>query len=217
MGKLGKYKYPDILINRAIEITKIISYDFGGSIKRSTLASKLNMSANGGQFSKVINGCKQWKLIEGRSVIKLTENGIIVSNPRDLEENRNVKNRIVRNITFFDEFLKIFTGFDIRDPNFHVYLEEISGATRTEITPKYRYLKSLFEEITDIVEQMDFSTGKKGSNQSNIDVSSQKIEDKLKVPESQIQISFRGVDVKLPDNNESIEAIISLLIAHKGV
>ena len=85
MNQIGNYKYPSISINRAIEIIKVISYDFGGSIDRSKLASKLNMSPSGGQFSKVINGCKEWNLIQGMSFIELTEFGVIVSNPQSID------------------------------------------------------------------------------------------------------------------------------------
>ena len=74
----------------------MISYDFGGSIDRSKLASKLNMSPSGGQFSKVINGCKEWNLIQGRSFIELTEFGVIVSNPQSIDENHNIKSKIIR-------------------------------------------------------------------------------------------------------------------------
>ena len=95
MNQIGNYKYPSISINRAIEIIKVISYDFGGSIDRSKLASKLNMSPSGGQFSKVINGCKEWNLIHGRTDISLTEYGLIVSNPQNIEENHSIKLKII--------------------------------------------------------------------------------------------------------------------------
>ena len=217
MGTIGNYKYPGILLNRAIEIVKIINHDFGGTINRSALASKLNMSAVGGQFSMVINGCKEWKLIEGRSVIKLTENGVIVANPRNLEENQIVKDTIVRSVLFFEEFLKNFPRFDIRDPNFHVYLEEISGANRAEIDPQYKFLRLLFEEITNIVDKRNLFLKPKNLFEVNSDNSSLNNEIKEEGLENYIQITFRDVDVKLPDTKESIEAIISLLKAHKSL
>ena len=125
MNQIGNYKYPSISINRAIEIIKVISYDFGGSIDRSKLASKLNMSPSGGQFSKVINGCKEWNLIQGRSFIELTEFGVIVSNPQSIDENHNIKSKIIRSINLFNQFFNKFPEIDIRDPNFHIYIQEI--------------------------------------------------------------------------------------------
>ena len=210
MNQIGNYKYPSISINRAIEIIKVISYDFGGSIDRSKLASKLNMSPSGGQFSKVINGCKEWKLIQGRSFIELTEFGVIVSNPQSIDENHNIKSKIIRSINLFNQFFNKFPEIDIRDPNFHIYIQEITGVSRLELDSQYKFLKSLFSEVINIINQNNayFNT----SNLTSVDSS---INNDETIENDLIEIKFKNVNVKLADNNDSIEAIIALLRAHK--
>ena len=210
MNQIGNYKYPSISINRAIEIIKVISYDFGGSIDRSKLASKLNMSPSGGQFSKVINGCKEWNLIQGRSFIELTEFGVIVSNPQSIDENHNIKSMIIRSINLFNQFFNKFPEVDIRDPNFHIYIQEITGVSRLELDSQYKFLKSLFSEVINIINQNNayFNT----SNLTSVDSS---INNDETIENDLIEIKFKNVNVKLADNNDSIEAIIALLRAHK--
>ena len=210
MIQIGNYKYPSISINRAIEIIKVISYDFGGSIDRSKLASKLNMSPSGGQFSKVINGCKEWNLIQGRSFIELTEFGVIVSNPQSIDENHNIKSKIIRSINLFNQFFNKFPEIDIRDPNFHIYIQEITGVSRLELDSQYKFLKSLFSEVINIINQNNayFNT----SNLTSVDSS---INNDETIENDLIEIKFKNVNVKLADNNDSIEAIIALLRAHK--
>ncbi len=210
MNQIGNYKYPSISINRAIEIIKVISYDFGGSIDRSKLASKLNMSPSGGQFSKVINGCKEWNLIQGRSFIELTEFGVIVSNPQSIDENHNIKSKIIRSINLFNQFFNKFPEIDIRDPNFHIYIQEITGVSRLELDSQYKFLKSLFSEVINIINQNNayFNT----SNLTSVDSS---INNDETIENDLIEIKFKNVNVKLADNNDSIEAIIALLRAHK--
>ena len=210
MNQIGNYKYPSISINRAIEIIKVISYDFGGSIDRSKLASKLNMSPSGGQFSKVINGCKEWNLIQGRSFIELTEFGVIVSNPQSIDENHNIKSKIIRSINLFNQFFNKLPEIDIRDPNFHIYIQEITGVSRLELDSQYKFLKSLFSEVISIINQNNayFNT----SNLTSVDSS---INNDETIENDLIEIKFKNVNVKLADNNDSIEAIIALLRAHK--
>ena len=210
MNQIGNYKYPSISINRAIEIIKVISYDFGGSIDRSKLASKLNMSPSGGQFSKVINGCKELNLIQGRSFIELTEFGVIVSNPQSIDENHNIKSKIIRSINLFNQFFNKFPEIDIRDPNFHIYIQEITGVSRLELDSQYKFLKSLFSEVINIINQNNayFNT----SNLTSVDSS---INNDETIENDLIEIKFKNVNVKLADNNDSIEAIIALLRAHK--
>ena len=210
MNQIGNYKYPSISINRAIEIIKVISYDLGGSIDRSKLASKLNMSPSGGQFSKVINGCKEWNLIQGRSFIELTEFGVIVSNPQSIDENHNIKSKIIRSINLFNQFFNKFPEIDIRDPNFHIYIQEITGVSRLELDSQYKFLKSLFSEVINIINQNNayFNT----SNLTSVDSS---INNDETIENDLIEIKFKNVNVKLADNNDSIEAIIALLRAHK--
>ena len=210
MNQIGNYKYPSISINRAIEIIKVISYDFGGSIDRSKLASKLNMSPSGGQFSKVINGCKEWNLIQGMSFIELTEFGVIVSNPQSIDENHNIKSKIIRSINLFNQFFNKFPEIDIRDPNFHIYIQEITGVSRLELDSQYKFLKSLFSEVINIINQNNayFNT----SNLTSVDSS---INNDETIENDLIEIKFKNVNVKLADNNDSIEAIIALLRAHK--
>ncbi|MBM31433.1 MAG: hypothetical protein CL764_01090 [Chloroflexi bacterium] len=216
MNQIGNYKYPSISLNRAIEIVKVISFDFGGSIDRSKLASKLNMSPTGGQFSKVINGCKEWNLILGRSEINLTEFGVIVSNPQTIEENHNIKYKIIRSVNLFNEFFNKFPQIDIRDPNFHIYIQQITGVSRLELDSQYKYLKTLFSELIDIINQNNsyFNTYNIPHTESSYPLPNNNDE---KIENNYIEIKFRDVSVRLPDNNDSVDAIIALLRAHKKI
>ena len=48
------------------------------SMSRLELSVLINMSARGGQFSKLINSCKSWGLIEGREFYSITDLAMFV-------------------------------------------------------------------------------------------------------------------------------------------
>ena len=189
MNTIGNYKYPSIHLNRAIEVVKVIAYDFGGSVNRSTLASKLNLSPTGGQFSKVVNGCKEWNLINGRTNISLTEYGLIVSNPQNIEENHSIKVKIIRSINIFHDFINNFPEIDIRDPNFHIYLQQITGVSRLEIDSTFKFLKSLFSEVINILNENKSYFNTDNTNQDQSLVSDIK-DDQQNISSNDIQIIF---------------------------
>ena len=79
-----------------------------------------------------------------------------------------------------------------------------------ELDSQYKFLKSLFSEVINIINQNNayFNT----SNLTSVDSS---INNDETIENDLIEIKFKNVNVKLADNNDSIEAIIALLRAHK--
>ena len=66
MAKLGNYNIPEITLNKCIQVSNIINSTKDRSMSRLELSVLINMSARGGQYSKLINSCKSWNLIDGR-------------------------------------------------------------------------------------------------------------------------------------------------------
>ena len=79
-----------------------------------------------------------------------------------------------------------------------------------ELDSQYKFLKSLFSEVINIINQNNayFNT----SNLTSVDSS---INNDETIENDLIEIKFKNVNVKLADNNDSIEAIIALLRARK--
>ena len=81
MAQLGNYKIPEITLNKCLEVCNVINKQKTRKIGRIAFSHLLEMSHRGGQYSKLINSCKIWGIIDGRDTYSLTKLGINVLNP----------------------------------------------------------------------------------------------------------------------------------------
>ena len=86
MAKIGNYNIPEITLDKCINVCNIINSTKDRSMSRLELSMLINMSARGGQYSKLINSCKSWGLIDGREYYTVTQLGIKVLNPANSNE-----------------------------------------------------------------------------------------------------------------------------------
>ena len=125
MAKLGNYNIPEITLNKCINVCNIINSNKHRSISRLELSVLINMSARSGQYSKLINSCKSWGLIEGREFYTITPLGVKVLNPANSNELIISKKELILSNSFFINCIKSFQIFSILKHHYYKALKKL--------------------------------------------------------------------------------------------
>ncbi len=195
MAKIGNFNIPEITLNKCLDVCRTINSTKDRSMSRLELSILINMSARGGQFSKLINSCKSWGLIDGREFYSITSLGIKVLNPSNSNELIFSKKELILSNTFFNYLYKHFPNIDHSDTTLIQSIEEITGCDRS-VSLKYESsLRKILFEINPIIKtfpQTDENLHNDNSNNS-------------------IQISTPGINVEFKFDDEGLTAAINLL------
>ena len=199
MAKLGNHNIPEITLNKCISVCNIINSNKHRSISRLELSVLINMSARGGQYSKLINSCKSWGLIEGREFYTITPLGVKVLNPANSNELIISKKELILSNSFFNQLYKKFPNIQHSETSLLQSIEEITGADRS-LSIKYENLlrKILFEINPLVKSSLDFNI----ENNNEVD---------KEVPSNVLKITSPGITVEFQFNDEGLNAAINLL------
>ena len=199
MSKLGNFDIPEITLNKCIDVCRPINSSKDRSMSRLEFSILINMSARGGQFSKLINSCKAWGLIEGREFYNINKIAYKVFNPTNSNELIESKKALIFNNQFFNFLYNNFPNIDHTDTTLIQTIEEITGVDRF-ISLKYENsIRKILFEINPIAKAFNVETNHNSTNSND----------------ETIKISSPGINVEFKFNNEGLEAAINLLISLK--
>tara|TARA_X000001036_G_scaffold376441_1_gene365762 strand:+ start:524 stop:1141 length:618 start_codon:yes stop_codon:yes gene_type:complete len=199
MSKLGNFDIPEITLNKCIDVCRPINSSKDRSMSRLEFSILINMSARGGQFSKLINSCKAWGLIEGREFYNINKIAYKVFNPTNSNELIESKKALIFNNQFFNILYNNFPNIDHTDTTLIQTIEEITGVDRF-ISLKYENsIRKILFEINPIAKAFNVETNHNSTNSND----------------ETIKISSPGINVEFKFNNEGLEAAINLLISLK--
>ena len=199
MSKLGNFDIPEITLNKCIDVCRPITSSKDRSMSRLEFSILINMSARGGQFSKLINSCKAWGLIEGREFYNINKIADKVFNPTNSNELIESKKALIFNNQFFNFLYNNFPNIDHTDTTLIQTIEEITGVDRF-ISLKYENsIRKILFEINPIAKAFNVETNHNSTNSND----------------ETIKISSPGINVEFKFNNEGLEAAINLLISLK--
>ena len=195
MSKIGNFDIPEITLNKCIDVCRPINSSKDRSMSRLEFSILINMSARGGQFSKLINSCKAWGLIEGREFYNINKIAYKVFNPTNSNELIESKKALIFNNQFFNFLYNNFPNIDHTDTTLIQTIEEITGVDRF-ISLKYENsIRKILFEINPIA---------KSFSQDTIHPPAEPISETIK-------ISSPGIKVEFKFNDEGLNAAISLL------
>ena len=199
MAKLGNHNIPEITLNKCISVCNIINSNKDRSISRLELSVLINMSARGGQYSKLINSCKSWGLIDGREFYTITPLAVKVLNPANSNELIISKKELILSNSFFNQLYKKFPNIQHSETSLLQSIEEITGADRSLSIKYENLLRKILFEINPIVKStLDFNI----ENKNEVD---------KEVPSNVLKISSPGITVEFQFNDEGLNAAINLL------
>ncbi|MFL2673414.1 MAG: hypothetical protein ACJ0G3_01890 [Dehalococcoidia bacterium] len=130
MAVLGNYKLPEITLNKCLEVCNVINKQKTRKIGRIAFSHLLEMSHRGGQYSKLINSCKIWGIIEGRDIYSLTKLGINALNPLNSNNLIDSKKELIFNIPFYSLLYKNYPNITHTDTTLLQTIEEITAVDR---------------------------------------------------------------------------------------
>ena len=199
MAKLGNYNIPEITLNKCINVCNIINSNKDRSMSRLELSVLINMSARGGQYSKLINSCKSWGLIDGREFYTITPLAIKVLNPANSNELIISKKELILSNSFLIQLYTKFPNIQHSETSLLQSIEEITGADRLLSIKYENLLRKILFEINPIVKStLDFNI----ENKNEVD---------KEVPDNVLKISSPGITVEFQFNDEGLNAAINLL------
>ena len=199
MAKIGNYNIPEITLDKCINVCNIINSTKDRSMSRLELSMLINMSARGGQYSKLINSCKSWGLIDGREYYTVTQLGIKVLNPANSNELIISKKELILSNSFFYQLYTKYPNIEHSETSLLQSIEEITGSDRS-ISIKYENLlrKILFEINPLVKSSFDLNS------ENNIEVDKE-------LPNNILRIISPGINVEFQFNDEGLNAAINLL------
>ncbi|GIS28821.1 MAG: hypothetical protein CM15mP129_10180 [Chloroflexota bacterium] len=199
MAKLGNYNIPEITLNKCINVCNIINSNKDRSMSRLELSVLINMSARGGQYSKLINSCKSWGLIDGREFYTITPLAVKVLNPANSNELIISKKELILSNSFFNQLYRKFPNIQHSETSLLQSIEEITGADRSSSIKYENLLRKILFEINPIVKStLDLNI----ENNNEVD---------KEVTGNVLKISSPGISVEFQFNDEGLNAAINLL------
>ncbi|MBM01937.1 MAG: hypothetical protein CL762_04385 [Chloroflexi bacterium] len=201
MAQLGNFKIPEITLDKCLDVSNVINKQKDRSIGRIAFSDLLEMSHRGGQFSKLINSCKIWGIIDGRELYSLTQLGINVLNPLNSNYLIDTKRELILNVPFYSTLYLNYPNISHRETTLLQTIEEITGVDRFISLKFENIIRKTISEINPIIQTVD-SQVREGNDQisRNFNKSSDKV-----------NITASGINVDFPFNDEGINGAIALL------
>ena len=159
------------------------------------------MSHRGGQFSKLINSCKIWGIIDGRESYSLTELGINALNPLNSNYLIDSKKELILNVPFYSTLYLNYPNITHTETTLLQTIEEITGVDRLISLKFENIIRRTISEINPIIQTFD----------SELNLNSDLGSNKVNKTSDKVNISTSGINVDFPFNDEGINAAIALL------
>ena len=201
MAVLGNYKLPEITLNKCLEVCNVINKQKTRKIGRIAFSNLLEMSHRGGQYSKLINSCKIWGIIEGRDIYSLTKMGINALNPLNSNNFIDSKKELILNIPFYSLLFKNYPNITHTDTTLLQTIEEITGVDRFISLKFENVIRKILSEINPIINTLESFIDTDLVSDSNI----------AKKNLVKVNVSAPGINIDFPFNDEGLNAAITLL------
>jgi len=201
VAQLGNYKIPEITLNKCLEVCNVINKQKTRKIGRIAFSHLLEMSHRGGQYSKLINSCKIWGIIDGRDTYSLTKLGINALNPLNSNNLIDSKKELIFNIPFYSLLYKNYPNITHTDTTLLQTIEEITAVDRFVSLKFENVIRKTLSEINPIINTLD----------SFIDAD---LVTDSTIPKNnlvKVNVSAPGINIDFPFNDEGINAAIALL------
>ena len=197
MAKLGEFEIPEITLNKCLEACSVINMQKTHAIGRIAFSELLQMSSRGGQFSKLINSCKNWGVIEGRDLYSLTELGINALNPLNSTDLISKKRNLILNVPFYSALFLNYPNLNSADTTLLQTIEEISGVDRFVSIKFENIIRRVLSEIVPIIQSLDNTV--------------EFLQPQIAENNNSLNITSPGINIDFPFSDDGINAAISLL------
>lgn len=228
LARIGRHEYPEIPLTAAVEVATRIAREFSGVISRGGLARALGISDRGGRFAAVVGALRAWGIAEGRSAIRLTQDGLRAAAPLSQEESFRARQSLACNVPMFAELAARLGNLPPERTRVALMLEEITGAGRLDVERRLPSIQRLFRDALPYL-----ATSTHGASEETaepqvafrgpvqpFDAAQDRQAPRASGAETQdgagmIELSFSGGRLSLPETLPNIEAVLAVLEARR--
>ncbi len=216
MAKLGGFEFPEVGLVDSVVLARRIHEDLGGEVRRDALAMVLDMSPSGGAYGARIGALRMWGLATGRSVIRLTGDGVRVVSARGDGEEMEMMRKLSRSVPLFNELETRIGDGKVEQRVLAVMLQEVTGAEIGEVMRRmpmveriYGAIRSFLEGFNDDVWDTDASdlteTGRPEDGVTDVSV----------LPRGWIEFRYDDGTLRLRETPENLDVLIGVMEARK--
>ena len=216
MTKLGSAEYPETSLSECLRIAGRIRIDFGGEVRRTGLAHILGMSPGGGAFGARLGSLRMWGIIEGRSVLRLTQTASNALAEREDEVRAMFMSELASSVPFFVELGDRVPSGNTDRAVLAATVQEICEAPMEEVEARLPQIERLLGEVrqylkgdaTNHVDHADVQSRTSGAtNLARTAAPSARVGN----PSARIELRFAGGELFVDETADNIELLITAL------
>ncbi len=216
MAKLGDFEFPEVGLVDSVVLARRIHEDLGGEVRRDALAMVLDMSPSGGAYGARIGALRMWGLATGRSVIRLTGDGVRVVSARGDGEETEMMRKLSRSVPLFNELEARIGDGKVDQRVLAVLLQEVTGAEIDEVMRRMPMVERIYGAIRSFLEGFNDEVWDTDSNDSAESGRPQDgVTDAYVLPKGWIEFRYDDGTLRLRETPENLDVLIGVMEARK--
>ncbi len=210
MAKIGDSEFPEIGLGDSIAIARVIHDDLGSEITRDGLAVVLGMSASGGAYGARLGALRMWGLATGRSLIRLTPDGVRVVSTPDSSELMQLTKKLAASVDLFNELHRVLGDAVLSQNVLAVRLQEITGADMPSVRRRLPIIERVFGDIRqhlndEVADVDDAESPAPVVRTANV------ADSLVELPTGWIEFRFDDGELRMRETPENVEVLIETL------
>ena len=207
MAKIEQFEFPEIPLTETIELARRIFEDLGGEVRRDGLAIVLGMSPTGGAFAARISALRLWGLATGRSLIRLTPDGVQLFSTISATEEAALIRKLAAAVPLFNELHQRIGESSVDQSVFAVTLQEITDAEMKDVVRRVALVERIFDGIQGLLnESPDEETDSALEDQSPTETP-----EIAELPPGWIEFRYDDGALRMRETIENLDVLIGTL------
>ena len=207
MAKIEQFEFPEIPLTETIDLARRIFEDLGGEVRRDGLAIVLGMSPTGGAFGARISALRLWGLATGRSLIRLTPDGVQVFSTNSATEEAALIRKLAAAVPLFNELHQRIGESSVDQSVFAVTLQEITDAEMNDVVRRVAVVERIFAGIQGLLNE----SPDEEPDTTLKDQSSTETPETAELPPGWIEFRYDDGALRMRETLENLDVLIGTL------
>ena len=216
MAKLGDFEFPEVGLVDSVALARRIHEDLGGEVRRDALAMVLDMSPSGGAYGARIGALRMWGLATGRSVIRLTGDGVRVVSARGEGEEMEMMRKLSRSVRLFNDLEARIGDGKVDQRVLAVLLQEVTGAEIGDVMRRMPMVERIYGAIRDFLEGFnDEDWDEDARDTAETGRPDEGISEVSALPKGWMEFRYDDGTLRLRESPENLDVLIGVLESRK--
>ena len=216
MAKLGDFEFPEVGLVDSVALARRIHEDLGGEVRRDALAMVLDMSPSGGAYGARIGALRMWGLATGRSVIRLTGDGVRVVSARGEGEEMEMMRKLSRSVPLFNDLEARIGDGKVDQRVLAVLLQEVTGAEIGDVMRRMPMVERIYGAIRNFLEGFnDEDWDEDARDTAETGRPDEGISEVSALPKGWMEFRYDDGTLRLRESPENLDVLIGVLESRK--